>query len=309
MTMTPTEFEERYAAALAHQPTTADGTADVARGRRLLARRRLATGASALAVAVVAAGSAYVLNDRPATQPPPTAIGRPIDDAALLKDCHDGSAVQAGVRALFASGAPLVRSVSRVPGHTDAALSSRDGTYWAQCSVRSDPDAEFHANMQVYRSTGHQDVFESTQGGACPLKHGRPDPDCGSFYYSTIDHRPPEVAAVRFLMVDGVTRTVPTDDGYFAFSYLAPLPPGQEPDAFGMGIGGTATKRITFLDAQGRAIAAEAQDGSGSGPDHENIAGLKRLGAYPSLRSANEVGDNPAPGPSPGSGTLASPGS
>lgn len=43
--------------------------------------------------------------------------------------------------------------------------------------------------------------------------------------------------------------------------------------------------RVTYLDAAGEPIAAEAFDGSGSGPDRDKIDGLPRLRAFPSLRA------------------------
>lgn len=300
MTMTPAEFEERYAEALAGGPALPRDSDDVTRGRRLLRRRRLAGTASALGIALVIGGTTYAVSGGRAThtQPPPSAIGKPVDTRTLLQDCRHGNAGKEAVAALFASGTPIVRSLARVPGHADAALSSRDGRYWAQCSVRSDPQAEFHANMTVYANRrGTQNVFESTQGSGCPFENGEPDPSCRTFYYSTIDHRPPSVAAVRFVMADGVTRTVRADHGYFAFSYMGAVPGGKSYDPMsGAPVG---TKRITFLDAHGTPIAAEVQDGSGSGPDGENVAGLPRLGRYPSLRPSTAVGEHPPAGPDP----------
>ena len=310
MTMTPTEFEERYAEALSGRPAMPRETDDVARGRRLLRRRRLAGTASALGIALVLGGTTYAVSGGRAThtQPPPSAIGKPVDTRTLLRDCRNGNAGKAGVAALFGSGTPIVRALSRVPGHADAALSSRDGRYWAQCSVRSDPQAEFHANMTVYANRGHQDVFESTEGSGCPFKGREPDPGCRTYYYSTIDHRPAAVAAVRFVMADGTTRTVRADHGYFAFSYVGAVPGGRSFDPMsGRPLG---TRRITFLDASGTPIAAEVQDGSGSGPDGENVAGLPRLGHYPSLRPSHAVGEWLPPAPDPtGPATLVTPAS
>ena len=39
------------------------------------------------------------------------------------------------------------------------------------------------------------------------------------------------------------------------------------------------------LDAAGEPIAAEAFDGSGTGPDRDRVDGLPRLSAFPSLRA------------------------
>ncbi|MDQ4052706.1 MAG: hypothetical protein M3237_08390, partial [Actinomycetota bacterium] len=207
------------------------------------------------------------------------AASLPGSDAALLDSCRSGNTSDAGREAIFGSGTPTVKAVARTERLIVLAVESADGSHWGDCFV-SLVDSEFTSGMAVYDATSQTRNSMSTSGFAGCGEQER----CTQFSVSVVDRRVPAVAAVEFLTADGRTTRVDTVDGYYAFNYVGPLPEGSDFDIDDVGEF-SPLKRITFLDASGTPIAAEAQDGSGRGEDGESVPGLPSIREFPSLRS------------------------
>jgi hypothetical protein len=79
---------------------------------------------------------------------------------------------------------------------------------------------------------------------------------------------------------DGRTTTVPSRNGYLVLNYIGDMPDGTSM-ADGLPPDFQGISRITFLGEDGKPIAAQALDGSGSGPDGEKIGDLPTLTRYP----------------------------
>lgn len=284
--MTPTEFHDRLAAAMpeaaADYALHPSVESDLLAGRRLLRRRRGLTALGAAAVVAILAGGAGLtgLGDEPSRGTDVAAA--PNDNAELLDSCRTGEQTFDAARdALFESGTPVVKALAKTDLNVVLAVESADGRYWGNCFVNL-VHSEFTAGMSVYDAT--QRTKDSTYSVALP---GCDENElCRQFTSSVVDRRVPEVAAVEFLTVDGVKTRVETVDGYYAFNYHGTLPEPLE-----VTIPGSVNtlKRITFFDAAGQPIAAEAQDGSGTGEDRETIPGLPSIREYPSLRSSEEI--------------------
>ena len=89
---------------------------------------------------------------------------------------------------------------------------------------------------------------------------------------------------------DGSIERRDTHEGYYAFAVAAPLPDGVSFTAGGQLQGGgydhriPMVVRVTYLDRDGRPIAASVLDGTGAGPGQDEVEGLPLTAdAYPSL--------------------------
>jgi len=264
----------------------APARAVLTRGKRVRTRRRLvgatAVAAGLVAIAGVAPGRVGGRDhaDRalePATMPATST-------ATLLGACRDGNQSEAETEAIFGSGTPVVKSVVQTDYQAQLAIESADGSHWASCFVHPPhADQEFPAGMTVYTTTGTDETFSYSAGSGCEQSGAHADTPCRTFHVDWVDRRPAAVAAARIETADGRTTTVPSRDGYLVFNYLADLPAGvQPPDEAGSWIDFQPLHRITFLDAAGKAIAAQALDGSGSGEDRERVGRLPVLSAFPS---------------------------
>lgn len=294
MTMTPHDFRNLLDDALTPEPPARPVSSDVAAGRRLLRRRRaVVTLGSAALVAVagttwaVAPGSGTSATDRGAriaTQP--SGGASPAPGTPLLERCRGGNQSERATRAVFGSGGPVVKAVAATDHQEVAALESADGRYWAECVVHHDAQ-EFASAMTVWEAAGRDRDGSYSSGPGCGLVDGKVDPTCRSFSVTWVDRRPAEVATVEFVTADGRTTPVHSVDGYIVFNYLGDVPPGTSSDPMSWTF--PPIRTITFLDASGTPIAAEAQDGSGSGPDHDRIGDLPSIREYPGLRGDQEI--------------------
>jgi hypothetical protein len=291
MTMTPHDFRALLDDALSPEPPARPVSSDVAAGRRLLRRRRaVVTLGSAALVAV--AGTAWAMAPGSGTSATDHGTGiatqpsSPTTDASLLDRCRDGNQSERATAAIFGADDPVVKAVSRTEHQVLLAIESGDGSHWAECFVHLD-NQEFASGMTVWDASGRDRDSSYSFGPGCGLADGGVDPDCRTFSVSWVDRRPAAVAAVEFVTGDDRTTTVRSRDGYIVFNHLGAVPPGAPRDPMSWTF--PPIRTITFLDASGRPIAAEAQDGSGSGPDHERIGDLPSIREYPGLRGDQAI--------------------
>ena len=285
MSMNPTDFHDLLDSALAEVPLQDRHDADVAAGRRRLRRRTwLATaGAAAVVVATVGAVSAVAgLDLRPGSDHGSSPVAQaPSSRGDLLDSCRDGNQGEQDTQAIFGSGTPTVEAVSRNSHQVMLAIEAADGRHWADCFIHLD-SAEFASGMTVYDAGGRSTDTSYSFGSGCGLVDGDVDESCTTFVVSWVDRLPSSVAAVRFDLYDGTSPTVAAEDGYVVLNHL-----GQDPAGVGESDLRQPIERVTYLDAAGEPIAAQAMDGSGTGPDHERVDGLPLLSAFPSLRAVD----------------------
>jgi hypothetical protein len=286
--MNPTEFHDRLDAVLREAGEPATGVAidaDIVLGRRLLRRRRgvVAVGAASLvAVAAVVGGVAWSAADRPAQGPGVSAA--PSSAADLLDACRKGNQSARATQLMFGAGDPRIKVETQTPVQTVLALEAADGRHWAWCWI-GPRSAEFPSGMEVYDATG---TTRNSMYSSAPACAGSTD-DCRAFSLVVVDRRPEEVAAVEFWTADGERTTVESVDGYIVLNYVGTVPEGTAMTPEGVPVDFAPMKRITFLDHSGAPIAAEAQDGSGEGPDGEWIPGLPSIREFPALRGGQSV--------------------
>lgn len=268
------------------QPPVRD---DLGAGRRRLRGRRIGTGALTLAaVAAVGLGVTAVL---PGDAAAPQLAGDPgrgdpaigASDADLVAACRDGELSPRAERALFGSGAPSVHAVTRTGDATDLALLSADEKVWGQCSLSSDPDAEFASSTVVYRAgRAAPDLQFADSGGVECGRRGTGMGCADRLSTRILLQLPAAVATIRLSLIDGEVVTADTDEqGFVGLSATVDTP--DEPFA------GrprhlrflTAYDRIEYLDADGRIIAAQASNGTGTGPDGDGVGDHPTLEAYP----------------------------
>jgi hypothetical protein len=297
MSMSPQEFQDLMISATTPEPPQGDVGSDVAVGRRLLRRRRARVALGTAAAVVGIAGTAWAVapgSDSAADRggmpvaPPKSAPAAPATDGSLLERCHDGNQSHEASAAIFGAGQPSVKAVSRTEHQVIAAIESGDGSHWAECFVHLDSQ-EFASGMTVYDGSGTSTSTSYSSGPGCGLVDGGVDHTCSTWVVSWVDRLPAEVAAVRFETGDGRSTEVPSRDGYVVLNYQAPLPDGTRLDAGGSVRGLVPITRVTYLDGDGSPIAAEAMDGSGTGPDHVNVGDLPRLSAFPALRAGEAI--------------------
>lgn len=279
--LSPEVFRDELDRATDSPPPAGPGR-ELVHGRRLLRRRRAVTvGASALVTMVLAGGVAAVgLGDG-------LGVGRdrgtqvadhpPAQTTDYLDSCRSGNQSDVSTAAVFDAGTPIVRSVARTDFQVVLALESADGSAWAECWIHL-KSAEFASGMTVYsaqpadRRTGTTGM---TSGLGCAMTASARG-SCRSWFASTVDRLPAEVAAVRYGLGDGTEVTVPSQDGFVVLNVLGTLPAGVTVDIATWGPGGfDPITTTTYLDSTGAPLASE-------GPDAP--AGLPRLKAYPSLK-------------------------
>jgi hypothetical protein len=287
MQMNPTEFHDRLDTVLREAGEPAPGVAidaDIALGRRLLRRRRgaVAVGAASLVAVAALVGGVGSAADRPGPGPGVSAAPSTADE--LLDACRDGNQSGRATQLMFGAGDPLIKVQTQTPAQTVLALEAADGRHWAWCWVQNG-DAEFPSGMEVYDATGTTRNSMYSSGPACT----RSTDDCRTFSLVVVDRRPAEVAAVEFWTADGERTTVEAVDGYIVLNYVGTVPEGTATTPEGAPVDFAPMKRITFLDGNGTPIAAEAQDGSGEGPDGEWVPGLPSIREFPALRGGQSI--------------------
>jgi hypothetical protein len=285
VTMTPETFHDLLEDAVSQQPPSPSGR-ELTEGRRLLRRRRLVSAAGVAAtVAVLAGGTAFVLQLDPGPQ---TLQGtEQVDPSsspneALLESCREGNQDDRATDLIFGSGLPRIASVVRTAHQAILAVESAGGRYWAECFVHFDA-GEFRSGMTVYDGS-QRSRFPGYASGAGCANAAAVDGTCPDWSVWLVDRLPEQVAAVRFHLGDGTRETRPTQDGYVVLNILHRLPSDGGFDADGLLAGFDPILGVTYLDDAGNALAAERWDGSGVGPDHERVEGLPPLATYPSLR-------------------------
>jgi len=284
--MNPTEFHERLDSALREADDPTLGTtvdADIRLGRRLLRRRQGAAVLGAVSVVAAAALAVGAVASTGGTTGGPTVAAAPTSEAELLAACRDGNQSDRATEAMFGGGDPTIKVENHSEYQTVLALEAADGRHWAWCSIQSGR-AEFPSYMEVYDAGGTTRNSMYSSGAIC-----RVPSECHRFSVAVVDRRPAEVAAVEFRTADGVRTTVESVDGYIVLNHVGTTPEDTALTPEGLPVDFAPIERITFLDANGTPIAAEAQDGSGAGPDGEWIAGLPSITEFPALRGGQSV--------------------
>lgn len=265
---------------------------DLGAGRRRLRRRRIGTGALALAaVAAVGLGATVVLpgdsadvqvaGDPGSAAHPGTGPGA--SEADLISACRDGGLSPRAERALFGSGTPSVHGLTRDGDATDLALLSADQKVWGQCYLSSDPEAEFAASTVAYRADrATPDIQFADSGGVECGRRGTGAGCADQLSTRILLKLPTEVATVRLRLIDGRVVSADTDEqGFVSLSATADTPDqpfaGRPKQVQFL----TVYDRIDYLDADGEIIAAQASNGTGSGPDGEVVDGHPTLETYP----------------------------
>jgi len=290
MTLTPDQFRDVLDSSFDSEPPGRTVYDDLSAGRTRLRRRRVAIIGTGCAAVALAAGIGLALPDRgdPQTQvasqpvPQPTPSAEPTmsaeETADLVRACHDGNQSDRATAAIFEGGTPKVEGVARTDSQIRLALLAADGRHWADCFVNLSPDSEFGSGMIVWAAQGHSTDFQFS-GGGCGSSQA-----CSTFSASWVDRLPAVVAAVDVETVDGRTTRLVPEDGFVVFNYSGNLEPGQNGNDLV-----SVINRVTYLDADGKPLAASAMDGSGTGEDHEQVGDLPLLTAYPMLRPAQAI--------------------
>lgn len=288
--MSPDTFHDLLERETADAPAPRAAWSELTEGRRRLRRRHVVIGAAGLAAAVaVTVGSVLASGlgdaDRHAvdvvtTPDPPTHV------AGLLRSCREGNQSDRATRLIFGSGDPTVEVVVRTDLQVMAALESPGGRYWAECFVHLQ-GGEFKSGMTVYDSSGTRPGYSWSAGTGCGWSRTRAG-TCDVWAVSTADRLPSAVAAVSYDLGDGTTTTLATSNGYVVLNVLNPLPGKERVDKYG-DVDFDAILRITYLDAGGRPIAAQAFDGSGTGEDGEVVDGLPLLKRFPSQLAEKQI--------------------
>jgi hypothetical protein len=270
MTMSPEEFRERYATAVADEPPRPSVEHDVAvaRGRHLLRRRRIAAGASAcLAVVAIVGGAAFVRGaehddgSAPALLPSPKSEW--MSDAQLFDECRRGERTRrVDAARMYSAGPPIVKASSFGPEGGSAMLESADGRYWGWCRITpSYPERTGMAALSSSIPRGRESHYFS--GPGCAVGEGDlAAGDCRQFMMSWAGRLPLEVATMVFVMGNGEHVRLAGNDGYFVLEYLGELPrgvwlrqDGQLPFSF------EPYRSIKYLDANGNDLTRHPGDG------------------------------------------------
>lgn len=291
MTISPNDFRGLLDSSLADEPPAPPLERDLGAGRSRLRRRRLATGAASVLAVGALAGSAYSLgagaSDHQRGQD--TTVAVPPDGAAeYLDKCRNGNHSDQAAAAMFDPGTPTIEASARTDLRLTLALLAADGKHWAECWINLQSQ-EFGSGMTVHAATGRSTLHSNSFGIGCGLVDGGRDPNCRAFSATWVDRLPEQVAAVEFRTGDGESTVVRGKDGFVVFEYLGRLPAGVPSDPITWMDDFLPVTRITYLDASGAPLAAEAMDGSGWGEDHDRVGSLPPLSKYPSLRTDDEI--------------------
>lgn len=291
MTIPPNDFRDLLDSSLADEPPAPPFERDLGAGRSRLRRRRLATGAVSVLAVGALAGSAYSLgagaSDNQRGQD--TTVAAPPDGAAeYLDKCRNGENSDKAVTAMFGAGAPTIEASTRTEHQVTLALLAADGKHWAECWINLQAQ-EFSSGMTVHAANGRSTQLGSSFGTGCGLVDGELDSNCSRFTATWVDRLPEQVAAVEFRTGDGESTVVRSKNGFVVFEYLGTLPAGASSDPSTWMEDFHPVTRITYLDASGAPLAADAMDGSGSGEERNRVGSLPTLKKYPSLRTDDEI--------------------
>jgi hypothetical protein len=274
MTMTPERFQQLLDAGTADAPPAPPVARDLAAGRTRLRRRRTATGVGvAFSVVLVAGGVGLGL--------------RSGQDRAVEPISPTDRAVEKCLSALPKSFFPDARvmAVAQSEHNLLILVESSEDPYWGRCQT---PPGRRSGAVSVSTFSAERPTLGGLGqevGAACPDPVG-----CDSWAVTFADRVDPAVAEVEVQLWDGSTERSKTHEGYYAFAIAAPLPDGVSFMVGGQLQGGGYDQRIpmivrvTYLDSDGRPIAASVLDGTGAGPEQNTVEGLPLIqDAYPSL--------------------------
>jgi len=220
-----------------------------------------------------------VASEAPSAVASSASVVSPADLAARCAEAEMDDRTRAEV---FAGEAPRV--VASVPGEVEtvAVLAAADGEHWAVCSVRHDAGAEFSVIVEGFSDDPAPQGFQWGMAPGCSTPGGADYTGCDSFRVGHVDRLPPAVAAVDYLLADGRRVRTPTVDGFTVLNHTGQLPDGTRMTARGLPELFQPLLQVSYLDAQGRVIAAQRLDGAGAGEEGERVGDHPLLGAYPS---------------------------
>ena len=274
MTMTPERFHELLDAGTADAPPAPPVAIDLAAGRTRLRRRRTTAGAGAALAVVLAAGG--------------VGLGlRGGDDRAVEPISPTERTVENCLATLPKAFFPDARVMAVAQSEHDMLIlvESSEHPYWGLCET---PPGRSSGVVGVSTFSSERPSIGGlgqAVGAACPNPVG-----CDSWAVTFADRVDPAVAEVEVQLWDGSTERGATREGYYAFAVAAPLPDGVSFTAGGQLQGGgydhrfPMVVRVTYMDSDGRPIAASVLDGTGTGPEQNQVEGLPLTeDAYPSL--------------------------
>ncbi|KQZ66763.1 hypothetical protein [Nocardioides sp. Root151] len=286
----------------------------LANGHRALRRRRLSTGAAALAVMTVIGGGAYAVqgdpdkgNDRDTTtvasQTPDTTPSDP--NQQIVETCHEADGRNGGTKYLWRGGAPeVMASIVTYDGNTRAYLRSGNQKFWGECYIDRGSSEAFV--MPAYRIAPDPQIsnlgYGYGVGQACD-----PDrdvvPGCGKFVATHEGRRDPAVARVEVRFFDGKWEKVDANEGYYYVEHVGTLPDDITWAKDGMPLRNgqnidDVINRIKLFDADGTLIAYWDASQNRNGINAPNDAGVGELEDYPMIQSklAGPDGDRNFPG-------------
>lgn len=243
-------------------------------------RRRLALGAAAAGILVVAPIAALALGRSEPRADTAVVDVSDMSDREVLARCLDGNQSPRATARFVASGEPQVRLRGTVAEMSTIVLVSADGHYWADCFINHYDGAEFSSGMLVYDGTVGAGGVGFSSGFTCKDLDGPPTPACPTFMVDYVDRLPEPIASVDFITADGQTTNVPTVDGFVLFTYEGQVPTGwsrTEDDPRRPWL-----VQVTYRDADGQALAASRV---GTFVRDRKVGDLPLTDRYPSLRS------------------------
>jgi hypothetical protein len=281
--MTPETFRELLDEET-RTPPPPPRTDPLAAGRRRLRRTRLAAGAAAAAVLAVAGGGVALATGGEPTPPPVAVDPTPSADEVALEACRTGDLGpgETGGEVFEHGETRVVTSVS-TGGLTLVALEAADARHWAGCGISAGQARVVGFDTEVEPSRVQPSISYRAGCGVGSWDQMAPCPTWG---VDLVTRLPAEVAAVRLSTSTGEEWTDPTVDGYAVVNHVAPVPDGgtygdlvDHPDRM-------PVLTLTYLDADGRPLAA----GSGLGLGMTDPVGdLPPLATYPTLGGPQHV--------------------
>jgi hypothetical protein len=281
----PDSLYPLFLASMADEPSPPPVAEQVRAATRGLQRRRGRTALLAAAVMGAAVLVPQLFDGKSEPDQSPIDVLNGLTPEALIAKCREGNQSTRATNALFQSGTPEVRVSGTVAEMMSVVLLSADGQYWANCFINLYDGAEFSSGMTVYPASGNNagNGISYSEGFTCKDLDGPPGPPCSTFMVNYVDRVATEVAAVSFGTADGRTTTIEAEDGFVVFTYSGVVPAGYPTTYSITDRPPQWLTRVTYLDDQGEAIAAE---NFGRGRlENEKVGDLPRLDAYPSRRS------------------------
>ena len=275
MTMTPERFHELLDAGTADAPPAPPVAIDLAAGRTRLRRRRTTAGAgAALAWSWPPAESGWVCV---------VETTAPSSRSARRSGPYD-SCLATLPKAFFPDA--RVMSVAQSEHDMLILVESSEHPYWGLCETP--PGRRLGRGGRVDVQLGASLHRRPGSGGRCRV----PQTQWAATHGPSRSRTGWTRLLPRWRCSRGTASTErgATREGYYAFAVAAPLPDGVSFTAGGQLQGGgydhrfPMVVRVTYMDSDGRPIAASVLDGTGTGPEQNQVEGLPLTeDAYPSL--------------------------